>query len=154
MKKQIIILGIITLYSYIIPYGFITIDPCSSTQGHDNTIGYILVAAFPVLLGLLLYVLFSHKNNFRFSNLLKWVAVAVGWLAIAFGLWLFAMNGLWTFVEHTGIIIPRISQFSDCYNIIELTDLTWSLSWLMCSIITGLIIYLIIKRKCKKSNHQ
>ena len=146
MKKPVIILGIIALYSYIIPYGFITIDPCSSTPGHNNTVGYILVALFPVLLGLLLYFLFVHKNAFRLKSFLKSVALSVGWLVVALGLWAAAIQLLLEiFNEKTEAPIPYISQYG-CYNNIEPTDLVYYLSWLICSIVTGLIGYRIISK--------
>jgi hypothetical protein len=150
MKKTVIILVItafIALYSYIMSYGFITIDPCTSTPGRNNTIGYILTAIFPVLLGLLLYFLISHKKVFRFKTFLKLTTLSVGWLAVAFILWGFAIiRPLSYFVVTRTKIIPYISEYG-CYNDIELTDLSLYLAWCMCSVVTGFVIYLIVKWK-------
>jgi hypothetical protein len=148
IKKSVIILvitAVIAQYSYIIPYGFITIDPCASTPGRNNTIGYILTAIFPVLLGLLLYFLIFHKKVFRFKIFLKLTALSVGWLAVAFILWGFAIiRPLSYFAVTRTKIIPYISEYG-CNNDIELTDLSLYLAWLMCSVVTGFVIYFIIK---------
>ena len=154
--KYLTTAAFIALYSFIIPYGFITIDPCACTPGHDDTIGYILMALFPLLLGLLLYFLFAHNKTFHFKTFLKVMALSVAWLVGALILWIFAIRSLWYIVKQIELgrrtIIPHIFEYG-CYNDIQLTDLALYLTWLMSSVITGLVICLIVKWKCNKNSN-
>jgi hypothetical protein len=158
MKKAVIILSkwkywltivFIGLYSYILPYGFIVIDPCSNTPGHDDTVGIILVCLFPLLLGLLIYFLFAYRAIFRFKSFLKNIALSVAWLLSAFIFLVIECGLFYKLIDHTSIRFPDYLVVNGCYNEKEMTDLFVWLLYMTDILFVGLIIYLIVKRKHK-----
>jgi heme/copper-type cytochrome/quinol oxidase subunit 2 len=134
------------LYSYIIPYGFITIEPCANTPGHNYTAGFILTGLFPLLLGILFYFLFRHKTVFRVKTFFKSVALAAGWLAASVVLFTFLSAIAYFFIDRPYRIIPYISEYG-CYNDIVLTRLAEYILWFGSNIITGFVIIISAQRR-------
>jgi hypothetical protein len=141
--KYIIIIAFIFLYSYILQYGFITIDPCANTPGRDFTIGYTMLVFFPFLLGLLVYYLFVYKTGFYAKSCFKCAALSAAWLVLAFALMLFNFNLIDNNVSGP---VPYLFEYG-CYNDIEPTKLFISLLYAANAVGAGFIIYLITKRK-------
>jgi hypothetical protein len=135
----------IFLYSYVLQYGFITIDPCANTPGRNFTIGYIMAAFFPFLLGLLVYYLFVYETVFCVKSCFKCVALSAAWLVLAFVLMLFNFDLI---CNNVSAPVPYLFEYG-CYNDIEPTKLFISLLYVANAVGIGFIIYLIVKRKIK-----
>jgi amino acid transporter len=114
--------------------------------------GYTTMAIFPVLLGLLLYFLFAHKNVFHLKTFLKLTTLAMTWLGIALILWVFAFVKIWDLIDRSEDIIPYISEYDDCILGKAPTNLVGYFLWLIICIIIGLIIFLIAKWKRNKNS--
>ncbi len=50
-------------YLWLVDKGFVVIGPCDGTPGYEYTVGYILLALFPLIAGVLLFFCL-HKSKF------------------------------------------------------------------------------------------
>ncbi len=150
--KCILVISFVAVYTCVLPQGFITIDPCSSTPGYDNIVGYTLLCLFPFLLGGLLYFLFSHSVRFRIKSFLKSLALAFVWLFLAFVLWFFE-NGLLFSMDHSLMNhLPSPFIQYDCHELfLEPSILLLCLLYIIDMILVGWLVYLITKRKTQKT---
>lgn len=80
--KLLVFIPFIFVWLLLTDKGLVVIDPYSTTPGHDYTVGFILLALFPLVAGALFYLClrrseFSRRAKCRISGLLPTVCFFV-----------------------------------------------------------------------------